>query len=185
MTQVHLVAIDGEDFLLRVTLLDLNSEDRFLDLSFEGLLIRQAKVIAQVSRQLLGERARPLSPAPLHDVGDGSHEDAPDVHAEMAVEFGIFGGDDCLAEQWVDVVVADDHAALRRKFADYLAVGGVNARNRAGCVIVECRDLRQIAGVGEEHATEGAEHRHDNEQQGDAGSVSYAHDIASHRIANC
>ena len=71
-----------------------------------------------------------------------AHEDAPDVHAEMAVEFGILGGDDRLTEKWVDVVVADNYAALRRKLANDLAVGGVNARNRAGCVVVECRDLR-------------------------------------------
>jgi hypothetical protein len=140
----------------------------------------KAKVIAQVSGQLLCERARSLRPSPLHDVGDGSHEDAPDVHAEVAVELGVLGGDDGFAEQWVDVVVADDDPALRRKLADDLAVGSVNTSDRAGGVIVERRDLRQIAGIGEEHAAERAEHRHDNEQQGDASPVGHAHDVASH-----
>ena len=48
-------------------------------------------------------------------------DDAPDVDAEMPVELGVFGGDDRLAQQRVDVVVADDDAALRGELADHLA----------------------------------------------------------------
>ena len=34
--EVHLIAVDGEDFLLRVALLDLNREDDFPDLPLES-----------------------------------------------------------------------------------------------------------------------------------------------------
>ena len=35
MSEVHLVAVDREDFLLRVALLDLDSENHLADLAFE------------------------------------------------------------------------------------------------------------------------------------------------------
>jgi hypothetical protein len=68
-------------------------------------------------RQLLCQRARAWV-APLDDVGDGGMA-SPDVDAEVAVELGVLGGDNRLAEQRVDVVVADDDA-LRRELADDL-----------------------------------------------------------------
>ena len=57
---------------------------------------------------------------------DRGDDHAPDVDAEMPVELGVLGGDDRLAQQRVDLVVADDHAALRRELADHLAAGGVD-----------------------------------------------------------
>ena len=51
--------------------------------------------------------------------------DAPDVDAEVAIELGVLGGDDRLAQERVDVVVADDDAPLGGELADDLAVRGV------------------------------------------------------------
>ena len=107
-------------------------------------------------------------------------DDAPDVDAEVAIELGVLGRDDRLAQQRVDVVVADDDAALRGELADDLAVGGVDARDRARRVVVERGDLRQVAGVGEQHAAQDAEHRRDDEQRDDAGVAGDADDDVGH-----
>ena len=107
-------------------------------------------------------------------------DDAPDVDAEVPVELGVLGRDDRLPQQRVDVVVADDDAALGGELADHLAVARVDARDRARRVVVERRDLRQVAGVGEEHAAEDAEHRRDDEQRDDAGVAGDADDDVGH-----
>ena len=62
-----------------------------------------------------------VAPA-LDDVDERGDEDAPDVHADMALELGVFGRDDRLAQHRVDVVVADDDAALGGELADDLAL---------------------------------------------------------------
>ena len=87
----------------------------------------QAELILEVARELLRQRARALRAAPLDDVGERRDDDAPDVDAEVAVELGVLGRDDRLPQQRVDVVVADDDAALRGELADDLAVGRVDA----------------------------------------------------------
>jgi hypothetical protein len=58
-------------------------------------------------------------------------------------------------------------AALDGELADDLAVGGVDARDGARRVVVERRDLRQVAGEGEQHAAGGAEQRRDDEEHDD------------------
>ena len=81
----------------------------------------EAELFLEVARQLLRERAGALRAPPLDDVGDRGDDDAPDVDAEVPVELGVFGGDDRLAQQRVDVVVADDDAPLGGELADHLA----------------------------------------------------------------
>ncbi len=169
VTEVHLVAVDREDFLLRVALLDLNRENRFADFPFERFLVVETELLFQVPRELLRERARTLRPAPLDDVGGGGHEDAPDVDAEVAVEFRVLGRDDRLSQQRVDLVVSHHHAALRRELADGLAAAGVDARDGARGVVVERGYLWEVAGVGEHDAAEDAEHRRDDEQRNQSG----------------
>ena len=122
----------------------------------------------------------PCARAPLDDVGGRGDEDAPDVDAEVAVELRVLGGDDRLAQQRVDLVVADDDAALRGELADHPAAAGVDARDGAGRVVVERRDLRQVAGVREHDAAEDAEHRRDDEQRDDAGVARDFDDYVSH-----
>ena len=96
------------------------------------LLVGQAELILEVARELLRERARALRAAALDDVDDRGDEDAPDVDAEVALELGVFGGDDRLPQQRVDVVVADDDAALGGELADHLAA----ARRRARVIVL-------------------------------------------------
>ena len=165
MTEVHLVAVDREDFLLRVALLDLDGENHLANLALEQFLLREAELI-EIAGDLLRERARALVAPPLDDVDRRGDEDAPDVHAEVAVELGVLGGDDRLAQQRVDVVVADDHPALGRELTDELVVGGVDAGDRARRVVVEGRNLRKVSGIREKDAAGDAEGG-DGDKRGD------------------
>ena len=126
--QVHLVAVDREDLALRVPLLDLDRENQLLHLPLEGVgkgllaFRREPELLLEIARELLRERAGALGPPHLDDVGQRGGADAPDVDAEMAVELRVFGGDDRLLQQRVDVVVADDDAPLGGELADQLVV---------------------------------------------------------------
>ncbi len=102
--EVHLVAVDREDLLLGVSLLDLNREDDLLDLPLQrfgkGFLTLggEAELVFQVARQLLRQGAGALRAAALDDVDRPRHGDAPDVDAEVAIEFRVLGRDDPLTE---------------------------------------------------------------------------------------
>ncbi len=169
MPEVHLVAVDREDFLLGVALLDLDREDRLANLALERLLVVEAELFLEVARELLRQRARALRAAAFDDVGHGGDEDAPDVHAEVAIELRVLGGDDRLAQQRVDVVVADDDAALGGELADHLATGRIDPGDGAGGIVVEGGDLRQVSRVREHDAAEDAEDRGNDEQRHQAG----------------
>ena len=118
--------------------------------------------------------------APFEQVLCRRDAHAPEVDAEMAIELGVLGRDDRLAQQWVDLVVADDDAALRGELADHLSGAGVDAGDRARRVVVERGDLRQVTGVGEHHAAEDAEHRRHHEQRDDPGVACDPDDDVSH-----
>ena len=76
-------------------------------------------------------------------------DDARNAEAEVLLELVVFGGEDRLPELRRDRFVGDDLAPLDRELADDLAAGAVDARDRARRVVVERRDLRHVAGVGE------------------------------------
>ena len=78
---------------------------------------------------------------------------------------GVFGGDDGLAQVRRNRLVRDDVAPLDGELADDLAARSVDAGDGARRVVVERRDLRQIAGIGEDHAGRDAEQRRDEEQR--------------------
>jgi hypothetical protein len=75
----------------------------------------------------------------------------------VALELGILGRDDRLPQEGIDVVVADDDAALRGEFADHLALRRVEPGDGAGGVVVERGDLREVAGIREQHTAQDAE----------------------------
>ncbi len=167
VAEVHLVAVEREDLALGVALLDLDREDRFLDLAFRGLVVGQE----QLARELLGERARAVHRGAAMMSLTTRDDDARDAEAEVLVELVVFGGEDRLFELRRDGLVGDDLAALDGELADDLAARAVDARDRARRVVVERRDLRQVAGVGEDHAGGRAEDRRDHEQDDDDGAT--------------
>ena len=181
VAEIHLIAVDREDFLFRVALLDLDRQNRFFDLPLDRFFVAETELIPQVPGELLRQSARPLRCAALNDVGDGRDEDAPDVDPEMALELGILGGNNRVAQQRIDVVVADDDAPLSGELADDRTVGGVDARDRARRVIVECRHSWQIARVGEEDTTEDPEYRRDDEQRDETRVPRNTNDNVRHK----
>ena len=93
MPEVHLVAVHREDLFLGVPLLDLNREDRFLDLARPPLLVLEE----ELARQLLRERAGAGGLAALHQVLHGGDDDVGDAEAEVLEERVVLGGEDGVA----------------------------------------------------------------------------------------
>ena len=116
----------------------------------------------------------------VEDIARQSQDDRRDAQADVRVEVGIFGGDERLAKERGDVVVADDQPSLDGEVANQLAVGGVDARDGARVVVVERGNFREIAGVCEQHAAQNAEHRGDDEQRDDAGAFGESNDVGGH-----
>ncbi len=179
MAEVHLVAVHREDLFLRVPLLDLNRENRFLDLSRPPLLVLEE----QLARQLLRQRAGARGLAALHQVLHGGEDDVGDAEAEVLEERIVLGGEDRVPEGRRNVLVPDDDAPLDREFANDVPARAVDARDRARGVVVERGDLREIAGEGEDHARDAPEHRRDQEEDDEARAPGYANDISSHVTA--
>ena len=153
--EIHLVAVEREDLVLRVALLDLDREDGFLDLPLPRLFVGEE----QLAGELLGQRARAAGLPPLEDVLHQRDDDAGNAEAEVLLEAGVFGGEDRLLQLRRDRFVGNDLAPLDRELADDFATRAVDPRDRARRVVVERRDPRQVAGIGEEHAAGHAERR--------------------------
>ena len=177
VAEVHVVAVEGEDLALRVALLDLDREDRFLDLPLPRLVERQE----QVPGELLRQRARARALA-VDDVARRRDHDARNAQAEVAVEPRILRGHDGVPQRHRDVVVADDDPPLGRELADDVAVERLEARDRARCVVVERGDLRQVVAVREQQAGNRAGDRREDEQRDDAGAAGKADDETGHSV---
>ena len=179
VAEVNLVAVEREDFALRVPLLDLNGEQRLLHLAVDALLETDRK---EVARELLRERAgaRGVAEAMLEHVPEQGDEDARDAEAEMRVEVGVLGRNDRFAQLRGDVLVADDQPALHGELADHAAVRGVDARNRARIVVVERGDFRQVSREREEDTAQDSESRRHGKQRDDGGAAGDANDVIGH-----
>jgi hypothetical protein len=169
--EVDLVGVHRQDFALGVALFNLDGDQNLLGLALEAFQSAALKdavlhVLSQEQcpRELLRNRAGAVA-LPGQDVPDRRHDHPRDADAEVALEPGIFGGDDRLPQHRCHVVVADDHATLDREFADLLAVAGEQARDGVRAVVVEGADLRQVAGVREQHAAQGSQRGGDQEEE--------------------
>ncbi len=173
MAEIHLVAVEGEDLFLRVALLDLDGEQRFLDLAFPGLLVGQK----QLACQLLRQRAGAARLAHLDQVVDEREQDALRVEADVPEEVRVFGREDRLAQDERDFLVADHHAPLDGKVADQLSVLAEDARDGVGRVLVEGTDLGKVVRIRKQDATQRAEQgRADEEGRNPGVSSETEHD---------
>ena len=126
-------------------------------------------MIFQIARELLRKSAGSLCAPAFEDVRECGDGNSPDVQAEVAVELRVLRRDNGLPQQRIDVVVADDHAPLRRKLPNQLIAGGIDSGDGARRIVVERRYLRQVARVGEEDAAQDAQERCHQEQADDRG----------------
>ncbi len=123
----------------------------------------------------------PAGLAHLDEVGEQREEDALRVEAHVLEEFRILGGENRLAEQWRDVFVPDDDAALDGEVAHELPVLAEDLGDGIGRVFVEGADLRQVVGVREEDAAQGAEQCGGDEQRRDPGVTG----VPDHDLHGC
>ena len=134
VSEVDLVAIEGEDLFLRVALLDADRDQRFLDLPLPAAIADGEADLGgeQVARQLLRDGAAAGRLAARGDVAKQRQHHSRDAEARMLEEARVLRGQDRLAEVLRNVVVMNDDAALDRELANELAILPEHARDRVG-----------------------------------------------------
>ena len=140
VAEVDLVEVELEDFLLRVTLLDLPRDLRFLELSRERLLAGDL-LGEDVARELHRERREALREVPVHDIGCEGAEHARPVDARVLVEALVLGDDERLLHRLRNVGELDERAALEPELGDEASVRCVELARLAR---LECVELRRI-----------------------------------------
>ena len=185
--EVRGVAVQRQDLALGEALLQLDGDDRFLDLALPagdaGAGVHAAPHVVGLQeehpRQLLGDGAG-AGALLVHHVLDGGDDDARQAEADVLLEVLVLGRDDRLAEQGRDAVVVHDQPSLLGELADDVAVAGIDAGDRAGRVVVERRDLRQVPREREQDAAHRAEHDRQQEQQEDGRLARDPDDVGGH-----
>src|SRR5262249_26594257 len=146
MPEVDLVQVHLENSILRIAALELDREERFLQLSLEALIRGEEQNLGE----LLGDGAAALDdPSPAVVLYDGPR-DADGVDAPVRVEAAVFGGDDGVAKRLRDLSQGDEDPALDVELGDQLIV-----------VVVDLRALNGLEGF--ERAHRGQRARQDGE----------------------
>ena len=120
VAEVDLVGVHRQDLVLRVAPLDLEGDEGLVDLARERLAGREE----DRARELLGQGRAALRVAALLEVRDERREGAAHVHAAVAEEVLVLGGDDRVAQDRGDVGPRDEDAPLDRVAGDRRAVAG-------------------------------------------------------------
>ena len=118
LPEVDLIEVHLEDFVLGVGLLDPDREHDLLELSREGLLVREE----EVPRKLLGDGAAALLRPPRHDVGDEGPHEPNRVDSPVRVKAAVFDREDRLDERLRDIAERHDGAVLFEEFVHELLV---------------------------------------------------------------
>ena len=148
VSKQHLVGVERQNLALRVPLLNLHGDDRFLDFSLEAD-IADAKADGfgeEIAGKLLRKCAGAGRPAgavrelrfdAVEQVARKPQHDGRNAQTNVCVKACIFGGDERLTEKWGDVIVANHQTSLDGEVANQFAARGVNARDGVGVVAVE------------------------------------------------
>jgi hypothetical protein len=107
LAEVDLVDVDLENLVLGEVVLDLEGEQRLVDLARQGLLAGQE----EIARHLHGDGAGALALAATGEVGVGGAQHAERVDAGMLVEALVLGREDGLLHRRRHVL--DAHQARR------------------------------------------------------------------------
>ena len=158
-----LVEIELEDLVLRIGALDLQREQRLLDLALEARLVGEQEVL----RDLLGDRGgalRPLSAAVVLHQQQAGTRDAGEVEPAVLVEALVLGRDEGVQDEFRDRLDRQIETPFARILGDQRAVGGVHARHHRRLVVLQLRVVREILGEVPEQA--GRARDADEEQHG-------------------
>ena len=161
VAKIDLIAIHGEDLLLGESPLDLQREHDLLEFAPEGAVLREEKI----ARELHGQRGSAFFTAMRAHVVIHGAGHAPEVHAPVAVKIFVFDGDQSVAQNFGNVVVLHDDAALQREGADDLSFVVVQFGRRTGTVTFEFTDLRQVGRINDQQAGQPADDRSGDDQQ--------------------
>src|SRR5215470_12891904 len=87
MTEIDLVGVEREDLVFSEAALNLNGQQRLLDLA----MVRTIWGKKQITRELHGERGRPLGFLSRLDVTVRGADDSPHVDPPVAIEALVLG----------------------------------------------------------------------------------------------
>ena len=138
LTEVDLVHVELEDLLLRQLGLDLQREQRLVDLANVVLLGRQI----EVARDLHRDRRCALA-ARAAEVGQSRAQHALVVDAAVLVEARVFDRDHRVLHQLGDLRDRREVAPLLAVFAEQHTVGRDDAHRQLGPVVGEAADVGQ------------------------------------------
>ncbi len=138
--EIDLVEVELEDLLLRIGRLDLEGEQRLLDLAVERSLVGQQEVLGD----LLGDRRGALDVLAALDQHHRGAGDAFEVDAVVRVEVLVLGRDEGFLHQGGDRRGRQVQAALVGIFGEHRAVAGVDAGHHRRLVVLELGVVRQI-----------------------------------------
>ena len=143
--EIDFVEIELEDLFLAVGALDLEREQRLLDLAVERHLVGQKEVL----RDLLGDGGGALRPPSLPEVlqiEQAGARHAAEIEPGMVVEVLVLGRNEGIDDELGHRLDRKIEAPLLGVFGQQLAVGGVHPRHHRRLVILKLRIVRQVLG---------------------------------------
>ena len=159
-SEVDRVEVALEDLLLRLLTLDLERQDRLLELAAPGALLREVEDLDV----LLRDRRRALRVTAARVVERGP-QDAPRVDALVRVEAAVLRCDHGVLDVRGHVGEVDADPVLVGELAEHRVAVGVVDEARLGLeALVGVRDVRLRVGDRERHQAEGEDreaHRRD------------------------
>ncbi len=88
---------------------------------------------------------------------NGGAGDAREIDAPVIFEVLVLDGGDRVVEDFGDLLIGHEDAALESEAADHLAVVGVDFGDYRGAIGFEGANFGEVAGVDEEESAGGAE----------------------------
>ena len=178
--EINLIGIHGEDLRLGVAALDLEREENFLHFAAKGAV---AAVEEKIAGELHGDGAGSAGDAMFEDVARGGSSDAREIDAPVIFEVLVLDGGDRVVEDFGDLLVGHEDAALESEAADHLSVVGVDFGDDCGAIGFEGANFGEFAGVDEEESAGGAERdgAEEEEAEGDAVNELEAAEAESER----
>ena len=163
--EIDFVEIELEDLVLRIGALDLERQQRFLDLALERHFVAQKEVL----RDLLGDGGGALRPPAraiaLH-VEDAGAEDAAEVEAVVLVEVLVLGRQERVDHHLRHRLDRNVEPALGGVLSHQRPIAGVHAGHHRRFVVLKLRIVRQVLGEMPEHAGDGADAHQEHDGPG-------------------
>jgi hypothetical protein len=167
VAEVHQVQIEGEDLLLGVALLELDRDERLLDLAAPSALAGEE----EGAGELHGDRGGPLLHLARAQVGERGAGDAEGVDAAVLVEVGVLGGEQGVLQHLGDLALLQHHPALAGEGGEDVGVLVVELGDQARPVVAAERlhprhvDRRRHSDPGDGADEQRREHWPDPAQQ--------------------